>query len=65
MCIRDSLLAAKNFFTHSLGVARISKQSGWHLVDFFQTKIVVNVEDMCVLEQNDNFTESDWSKKST
>ena len=50
-----------------LGVAQISNQSGWYLVDFFRTTIVVNVDcgGHIVLEQNDNFTESDWSKKST
>jgi len=32
-------------------------------VDFFQTTIVVNCGGH-VLEQNENFTESDWSKKT-
>ena len=31
-----------------MGVAQISNQSSWHLVDFFWITIVVNVEDMCL-----------------
>ena len=47
-----------------LGVAWISKQSGWYLVDFCWSTIVPSECVGYVLEQNDNFMESDWSKKA-